>query len=256
LPAATGMKKTKRTTMTFWDHVEELRRRVLVAAVFIVAGTVAGYILFPPVIRIMQASLGEQLYAFQIAEGFFVRLKTAVSIGLFLSLPFLVFELVLFIIPALNGKEKRILFAFLLSSYALFLGGMAFAFKGILPVTMQFLKSSEFFPQNVGRMLSLTEYLDFYLVFLLGFGICFQFPIVMLLVMKLRIVPFSFFTKNFKYFLIAIFIVAAVVTPSPDVVSQIMMAIPMLALYLLTLLVAKLTGLGKTKEKSTADGRR
>jgi len=86
------------------------------------------------------------------------------------------------------------------------------------------------------------------MVFLVGFGLCFQFPIVILLILKFRILPFSFFTKNFKYVIIIIFIIAAVITP-PDVVSQIMMAIPMLALYALSLLIAKIFGLGRAEGK-------
>jgi sec-independent protein translocase protein TatC len=234
--------------MTFWEHVGELRKRLIIASCFVIAGTVAGYILFPDFVQIMQSSLGEQLYAFQIAEGFLVRFEIAFAIGLFLSLPILIFEIVLFILPALKPREKKILLGFLLSSYALFLCGIAFAFQSVLPYSVQFFKSAEFFPENVGRLISFKEYLDFFLVFLLAFGVCFQFPIVMLVILKLKILPLKFFTKNFKYFVIVIFIVAAIITP-PDVVSQIMVALPMLALYSLSLLIARITRLGREEKR-------
>jgi sec-independent protein translocase protein TatC len=238
----------KRTTasMTFRQHIEEFRRRIIVAALFVTAGSAAGYVLFPWFMDAVRQVIGENLYAFGIAEGFLTRLKIALSIGLFLSLPVVIMEIVLFILPALKTREKRTLVVFLITGYVLFLGGVAFAFKGVLPYAVAFLTSAEFFPENVGRLISFRQFLDFFMTFLLGFGACFQFPIVMLLILKFNVLPLRFFTKNFKYMIIVILIVAAVITP-PDVVSQVALAVPLLALYCLTLVIAKLTGLGKNR---------
>jgi sec-independent protein translocase protein TatC len=232
--------------MPFWEHVEELRKRIIIASLFVIAGTIAGYILYPQFVDLMLKTIGEQLFAFQITEGFLVRLKIALAIGLFLSLPIVVFEIVLFILPALKANEKKILLAFLLCSYILFLGGIAFAFQACFTPAIQFFKSTDFYPENVGRMISFTDFFDFFMGFLMAFGICFQFPIVIILLLKFRIVPFRFFLKNFRYFIIVIFIAAAVITPSVDAVTCTFVALPMLALYSLTLLIAKLTGLAKS----------
>lgn len=241
------MAQKKQTSMTFWEHIEELRKRVIIASLFVIVGAVAGYILYPYFVHIMQVSLGEELFAFQISEGFIVRLKIAVAIGLFVSLPVVIFELVLFIFPALKKNEKKILLALLIAAYILFLGGMAFAFNSVLPMSIQFLKSPEFNPDKVGRMIRIDEFLNFYTTFLLGFGLCFEFPVVILLLMKFNIASFRFFMKNFKYIVIVIFVLSALITP-PDIISQLMMALPMLVLYVLTLAVAKLTGLAKKTE--------
>jgi len=234
--------------MTFWDHVEELRRRVIVSCIFVLAGSVAGYFIFPELIKVLVSLAGDELYAFEIAEGFMVRMKIALTTGLFLSLPVIIFEIAVFIKPALMPREKIIMICLLTGTFLLFTGGVIFAFQAVLPYSIQFLKSNEFFPDKVGLLVSLDEFIDFFMTFLIGFGLCFQFPIVMLLFLKFRIVPFSFFVKNFRYMIIFIFVVAAIITP-PDVISQIAVALPMLALYGISLLAAKLLGLGLDERK-------
>jgi sec-independent protein translocase protein TatC len=236
--------------MTFWEHVAELRRRVIVAAAFVVAGTVAGYFIFPWFVRILITLAGEELYGMDLSEGFLVRMKASISIGFFLSLPVIVFEISRFLLPALSRNEKRLMVGLLLSFFILFSGGIAFALQAALPYSIQFLKSPEFFPENVSRLISLSNFLDFFMTYIIGFGLCFQFPIVIILVLKFKILPFSFFSKNFKYVVIVIFIVAAVITP-PDVISQIAVALPMTALYALSLLVAKIFKLGREERKES-----
>jgi sec-independent protein translocase protein TatC len=249
------MKKRSADSLSFWEHVEELRRRAIVAALCVTAGSVAGYLLFPWFVNMIYQAVGEQLYAFAVTEGFLVRLKTAVSLGVFISLPVIVGEIALFVLPALTPREKVTLIVLLVSAFTLFAGGLAFAFQGVLPITVQFLRSPEFFPDNVSRLISFRDFLDFFMTFLVGFGVCFQFPIVMLLALKFNVLPLRFFTRHFKVVVILIFVLAAVITP-PDVVSQIALALPLLALYSLTLLLAKILGLGTAVRESRSGARR
>ncbi len=249
------MKNRSADSMSFWEHVEEFRRRAIVAALCVAAGSVAGYLLFPCFVNMIHRAVGEHLYAFAVTEGLLVRLKTAISLGLFISLPVIVGEIALFVLPALAPREKVILIVLLVAAFTLFAGGLAFAFRGVLPLTVQFLRSPEFFPDNVSRLISFRDFLDFFLTFLVSFGVCFQFPIVMLLALKFNVLPLRFFTRHFKIVVILIFVLAAVITP-PDVVSQIALALPLLALYSLTLLIAKITGLGKTVREKRSGARR
>lgn len=230
--------------MTFWEHIYELRKRIFIVFGAVVIFSILGYFLFSYFVDIITEIIGEKLYALDIAEGFITRLRISFLIGFFLSIPILLFELSLFIFPALNKKEKRFMLLLLLTTFILFSLGIIFAFKAVLPISIEFLKSEVFFPDNVDRLISYNNFITFFFQFLVGFGISFQFPIVLLFLMKVGVLKVSVLIKNFKYVVIIIFTVAAIITP-PDVVSQIMLAIPMLVLYTLCIILGKIFKLGE-----------
>jgi sec-independent protein translocase protein TatC len=229
--------------MTFWGHVFELRRRVLVVVAALAAFSAAGYLLFPLIFDVVSHILSEQLYVTVLTEGFVTRLRIAVLVGAFLALPVLVFEASAFVFPALSPKERRFLLLLLASSTLLFLGGIAFAFRTVLPISIRFLTSGTFFPQSLSRLLSYQDFISFLVTFLLGFGLCFEFPVVLLFLMKVRVLTLSTMIHSFRWFVIAILTVAAIMTP-PDVVSQLMLALPMIVLYLLCILIGRILKLG------------
>ncbi|MCX7028702.1 MAG: twin-arginine translocase subunit TatC [Spirochaetes bacterium] len=233
----------KNLTMPFWGHVYELRRRVLVVAAALAVFSVAGYVVFPMIFDVISQTLTEDLYVTALTEGFVTRLRIAVLIGAFLALPILVFEVAAFIFPALSRRERRFMLLLLLSSFILFVGGMAFGFQSVLPISIRFLRSETFFPQNLHRLLSYQDFISFLFTFLLGFGLCFEFPVVLLFLLKVRILSLRIMIRSFRWFLIVILTVAAIMTP-PDVVSQLMLALPMIVLYLLCILIGKLMRLG------------
>jgi sec-independent protein translocase protein TatC len=239
---AKTLKKSK--TLTFWEHVYEIRNRVLVVLVFTVITTIISYFLFHNFIEILHNIVGEELYVTDITEGFAARIKVSILMGLFLSIPLLFFETILFIFPALNKKQKILTLVILISTFSLFLFGVILAFKSVLPLSVAFLKSKDFFPENVNRLISYNHFIDFFFQFLIGFGICFQFPLVLIFLLKINILKLKFLIDKFKYFIIAIFIIAAIITP-PDVLSQILLAVPMVFLYLLTIGIAFLFRLGR-----------
>lgn len=230
--------------MPFWNHLLELRNRLLVILAFVLLFSILGYLIFPYLYDGVSVLLRENLYAVNVTEGFSMRISIALFVGVVLSLPVLTFEAVLFLLPALKRSEKATLISLLGASLLLFVGGMAFAFKSVLPVGLAFLRTDEFFPAGLYRMMSYRSFFSFVSQFMLGFGICFQFPVVLIFLMKLGILKVSGLIKSFKYVLVLILVVSAVLTPSSDVVSQVMLAVPMTVLYAICIVAAKAFRIG------------
>jgi len=229
--------------MTYWDHVYDLRKKIFIILISIVIFSFAGYYLFPYLIDIIIDVIGEDLYVSVITEGFITRIKIAVIIGLTLSIPMLLFQLVLFVFPALKRSEKIFILIGVISCSILFILGVFFSYKVVLPISIRFLKSEFFYPQNVNRIIFYNKFITFFFQFLLGFGVCFQFPILIIILLKLNIIQMNFLIKNFKYFIIICFIISAVLTP-PDILSQLLLGLPMILLYLLCIVIGKIIRLG------------
>lgn len=235
---------SKNKLMTYWEHVYEIRNRLLLVIGSVLMFTIGGYFFFPVFIKSIQSILGETLYATQIAEGFLTRLKVGFLTGLFLTIPVFFVEIILFLFPALNKRQKLFFSLTMCISFLLFLVGIFFAYKSVLPLSVRFLKSKIFFPEEIDRIISYTTYINFFFQFLFGFGICFQFPIVVIFLMKIKIISVNFLLKNYKYFIIIVFLIAALLTP-PDIMSQVLLGIPMLFLYGICILIGKIFKLGK-----------
>jgi sec-independent protein translocase protein TatC len=231
--------------MPFWDHIFELRRRLFIFLLTVLVFSISSYIIYPHFFNLIHNIINEDLYAREILEGFMTRLKFSVILGLFLSIPVFLSQLVLFIYPALKRNEKIFFIITIFVTFTLFVAGIVFAYKYVMPVSMRFLKSSNFFPNYVKLQLTYQNFIKFFFQFLIGFGICFEFPVVLILLLKIGLIKQKFLIKNFKYFIIFIFVAAAILTPSTDVASQLMLALPMIILFLLTIVIAKIFRLGK-----------
>lgn len=236
-------KNLKEKIMPFWSHVFEIRNRLLIVSIFVLIFSVGGYFIFPQFYKIIQNTIGEKLYATNITEGFLTRLRTSVLLGVFFSIPILLFEIVLFLVPALNKKNKIYLLIVLICSFILFMLGIHFAYQIVLPISIEFLTSSTFFPDTLNRLISYTAFTSFFFQFLIGFGLCFQFPLVLLFLMKIGVLKLSFLIKNFKYAFAAVLIISAIITP-PDIISQLLLSLPMIILYILCIFVGKIFRLG------------
>jgi len=221
---------TKERIMPFWDHVVEFRNRMLIVAAVGGLFAVGGYIFFPSFIRILYPIIGEDLYVTGIAEGFLMRVEASVICGIFLSLPLFFSQISFFMAPALSAKQRFILLLGLCVSLTLFIGGIVFAFKTVLPLSIVFLKADAFFPENVNRLISFSDFLRFFFQFLLGFGLFFEFPVALMLLMGMKVITPINLLKKSKILIPLIFFISAVLTP-PDVVSQVLLAAPMVALY-------------------------
>lgn len=229
--------------MPFWDHVYELRRRMFVVLLSVALFSVGGYYAFPPLVEMVTEIVNEGLYATSITEGFVTRLKVAVLIGAACSVPLFTAELLLFVAPAMRTRQKFWATLTVVVAFIVFVGGFLFAFEKVLPISVAFLKSETFFPGNVNRLISYGLFLNFFFRFLFGFGLFFEFPVVMIVLLKLGIIDRAFLKRNFKYFIGLIFLLAAIITP-PDLVSQVLLATPMVVLYVVMLAVAKLFRIG------------
>jgi len=216
--------------MTFVEHLVELRVRLMKGLIAIVVFSVAGYIFKDAVLNVIKRPLGETvpLHAFDLFEQFFASLRIAVYTGLFFGLPFLVYQILMFCLPALKPNEKRVIVVGLCFGVVLLYGGIVFSYVLILPMLIPQL--SGFFSTGVEQTFSLNMYVNKIFRFIIGFGLGFQLPIVLIILVRIGVVSVAALRKNRKYMIVGIFVLAAVLTP-PDLISQVLLAVPLLALY-------------------------
>jgi sec-independent protein translocase protein TatC len=187
-------------------------------------------------------------------EAFFIYMKIAFFASLFLTSPYTLYQIWKFISPGLYRHEKRYVVPFVISSTVLFIGGVCFGYFIALPPAFSFFL--EFSTDFLKPMISFREYLDLSLKFLLAFGISFEMPVFIFFMTKIGIVNSGMLSRQRRWAILLIFIAAAVLTPSPDALSQILMAIPLLILYELSIIVARFAERGKKgkKEETEASG--
>lgn len=231
--------------MSFTEHLDELRRRLIICLVAVGIGFALSYsfaerlfaILMRPLIQAMP--VGEKLVFTALPEAFFTYFKVALIAGVAFASPVILYQTWCFVAPGLYDKERRALFPVVLVSTLFFLGGALFGYFVVFPFGFKFFIS--FASDYVRVMPSLRESLGFATWLLLVFGIVFETPVVILILARLGIVNAEKLRRNQKYAILIIFIVAALLTP-PDVVSQFLMAIPLMILYELGIWLAKLFG--------------
>ncbi len=182
---------------------------------------------------------GGQLIAVEVASPFFAPLKLAFFVAVFAVMPWLLYQAWAFVAPGLYKREKRLAFPLLASALVLFYSGCAFAFFVVLPSVFGFL--AKVTPDGVAMMTDINAYLDFVLVIFLAFGISFELPVALVILVLLGWVTPKQLSEWRGYAIVGIFIVAAVITP-PDVISQLLLAIPMCLLYEAGILAARLVG--------------
>ena len=232
-----GQRKHDGTSLklTFLDHALELRSRLILSLGFLLLGSVAGYFFEDRILAFLVRPLGQPLYYTSPGGGFSFTLEIAVFFGFVVCLPFLVFQSLRFVEPAIP-KRARFSVGFLLGgSLFLMLAGMAFAYFVSLPIALNFL--SKFSSDEVKSLISAREYFSFVLTYLLGFGLLFQLPLVLVFVNRTVPLRFSQLMRWQRLVILGAFVVAAVLTPTPDVVNQTIMAIPIILLYQLAILI-------------------
>lgn len=246
--------------LSLTEHLEELRTRLLrclIAIVigfsicfpfkeklfdFLIAPLVGAALDTPKAAALLKAlNAPNNIIATGIAEPFFVYLKTALLSSLLLILPYLIFEFWLFVSPGLYKKEKRFLLPIIFLSIVFFVMGALFAYFIAFPWGFRFLLS---YSENVTPLLSMKEYFSFASKTLFAFGLAFELPLVLTGLARIGVVTPAFLAKNRKYAILIAFIVAAILTP-PDVVSQIMLGVPLVFMYELGIIGARMA----TKER-------
>ena len=214
--------------MTLVGHLGELRRRIIVSVVSVVVGALAAYYYIDELMRFVTAPAGK-LYFMSPAEGFFAYLKLAVFAGFMLALPVVLWQVWAFVAPALTSGEKKWAFIMVPGAVALFFTGVAFAYLLVWPAAVKFFLG--FGSESLQPMLSLGQYLSFLLSFILPFGIIFDLPLVLLVLAKMGIISSRFLAKQRRVMVVVAFIVGGIITPTPDIFTQTMMAVPIILLY-------------------------
>ena len=227
---------------SFFSHLVELRQRLLkavlaVGAVLLCLLPFANKLyawLAEPLLRNLPA--GGKLVAIEVASPFFTPLKLAFCTALVIAMPVVLYQLWAFVAPGLYRHEKRLGVPLLVSSVALFYLGGAFAYFLVLPMVFSFL--AKITPEGVAMMTDIGKYLDFVLVIFFAFGLCFEVPVAVVILVALGWVTPTQLTESRGYVVVGAFVVAAVLTP-PDVVSQVMLAVPMCLLYEIGIIAAR-----------------
>ncbi|MGH7369656.1 MAG: twin-arginine translocase subunit TatC [Candidatus Methylomirabilaceae bacterium] len=245
--------------MSFVSHLEELRKRLIVSLVAIGIGFVLTFSYSETILRILKRPLTADLvfsrsYPFvrsvprpglpidliflAPAEAFWMHMKIAFLTGLLLVLPIVLHQIWKFIAPGLLPHEKRYALPFVVLGTTFFFFGLLFCFYFVLPFALKFLLTYK--TENLKPMLSIGNYVDFTAKFLLAFGLIFELPLAIGVAAKVGLVTPQFLSRNRKYAILINFVIAAILTPTPDVFNQFLMALPMCLLYEVGIVAARL----------------
>jgi sec-independent protein translocase protein TatC len=230
--------------MSFLEHLEELRKRIIYSLIAVTVGFFAcwnyhefifRYVQRPVMDALQRNGMAEKLVYLNPTEPFNLYLKVAFLAGLFVTSPFVLYQVWLFISPGLYRNEKRYVLPFMFSTVFLFLGGGLFAYKMVYPAALNFLidDGKQFQP-----MITIGEYTDLFLTIMLGMGVIFEMPILVFFLSMMGIVSPAWMWRNVRYSILVIFIVAAILTPTTDILNMCLFAAPMVGLYLLSIGVA------------------
>lgn len=231
-------------TMGFLEHLEELRKRIVYSIVAVVVCFFGCWFAAPRLVAIMQAPIvkvlkenhqpGMLVYQHPV-DPFNLFLKVAGVAGLFVASPIVLYQLWLFIAPGLYKNEKRYVFPFMLSSVTLFLAGGYFGYRVVLPKALEFLID---FGKQFQPMITIEEYTSLFVTLIVGMGVIFEMPILVFFLALMGIVSAGWMWRNIRYSILAIFIIAAIITPTPDIVNMCIFAAPMIGLYVLSIAIA------------------
>lgn len=219
--------------MTITEHLEELRKVLLVSLAALAVATVITYFGFRSQLLSLLTrpvkELGVSLVYITPAEAFFTSIKMSFLAAIFLALPVILWEVWSFILPALHPHERRWVYIVMPFSLIFFFGGIVFGYSVVLPVALRFLLVTA--SEGFQPLITISRYLGFLTTFVLPFGVIFQLPLVVMLLTRLGLVSPQFLARNRKLAVLVIMVIAAVITPTPDVVSQLLLGLPMVLLY-------------------------
>lgn len=223
-------------------HIADLRKRLVISSITLIVMFFVCFAFYEPILNWMmvpvEAALPQnsQMVAVEIQETFFTALKVAFFAGFIASLPVIFWQLWLFLAPGLYEHEKKLVIPFVFFGTLMFLVGASFAYYIVVPLGFDFLIA---FGSTVVTVLpSIGKYVDFFTKLLFGFGIAFELPVVTFFLAKIGLVDDRMLKDFFRYAIVIIFIVAAILTP-PDVLSQLLMAAPLILLYGISIYIAK-----------------
>ncbi len=227
---------TTNGSMSIIAHLTELRKRLIRSLIAIGIGSCVAYYFIEDIMHILTGPAGK-LYYMQPAEAFFTYIKVAVFVGFLLALPIVLYQIWRFILPALIGMERYLISVIVPISLILFMAGLAFSFFFVMPAGIKFLMG--FSTEELQPMFSLKQYFDFVIAFLLPFGFIFEMPLAIILLAKVGIINSKFLAKQQRLVIFLTFVIGAIISPTPDVFSQSMIAIPMILLYEISYVIVR-----------------
>jgi sec-independent protein translocase protein TatC len=240
-------------SMPLLVHLEELRKRIILSVVGVVAGFFSCWSFADRIFGLMQQPIIQALRHHGLSGGlvylnptepFNLYLEVGFVAGLFVASPFVFYQLWLFIAPGLYRKEKRYVLPFLVSTVALFLAGGLFGYKMVYPASLDFLIA---YGQRFQPMITIGEYTRLFLTIIVGLGVIFEMPILVFFLALMRVITARWMWRNLRYSILAIFVLAAIVTPTTDILNMCLFAAPMVGLYGISIGVAWLANPGHAR---------
>ncbi|MGB8957773.1 MAG: twin-arginine translocase subunit TatC [Candidatus Aminicenantales bacterium] len=246
----TGKGRKSPDEMTFLEHLEDLRKRLFYSFIALFVGFVPGWIFAKDIYKILARPVtqylpeGTKLAFTGLTAPFMLYMKVAFLASLFVMSPFVFLQIWYFVAPGLYQKEKKYVIPFVLMTTFFFALGAAFGYFLVFPWACRFFLKlgADFQP-----VIKVDEYFGFALKVLLGIALVFELPTLVFFLAKMGLITARWMIRNFKYAVLVVFIIAAVITPTPDAITQSIVALPMLALYGLSILIALVVGRGKKK---------
>ena len=227
--------------MTVVEHLEELRRRLIISVIAVLATTIVAYIIYKPILNfLLHPVISKQVpevYYPGIVSGFVIRVKVSMFVGVVMALPIILWQIWRFVTPGLQDNEKKYAVPFVLSSLGLFALGTFFAFL-ILPVGIRWLLTFTVGPKT-GPFIFIDQYLSFLMFMILAFGISFEFPLLLVFLAGVGILSSDKLKKYRRHAILGTAVVAAVATPSQDPYSMAVMWVPLYILYEVSIVVIK-----------------
>jgi len=242
--------------MTFLEHLEDLRKRLFYSFIAVFAGVVPCWFFAKPLYNILARPVtqylpeGTKLAFTHLTAPFMLYLKTAFLGGLLLTSPFIFLQLWYFVAPGLYRKEKKYVVPFVFMTTFFFVLGVYFGYKIVFPWACRFFITlgSDFQP-----VITVDQYFTFALRILLGIGLIFELPTLVYFLSRIGVITARWMIKNFKYAVLAIFVIAAVITPTPDMITQSIVAVPMIGLYGISILIALVVRRNKERRKKAEE---
>lgn len=223
-------------------HIVELRKRLTISFVSVIIAFIVCFAFWEPILAWMSEPLkvalpkGSEIIFTQVQEVFFTAMKVAFFAGLIVALPIIFWQFWLFVAPGLYDNEKKYVIPFVISATFMFLCGAGFCYYFVIPLGFEFLIA--FGGKLFTALPSIGEYVGFFTKLLVAFGLAFELPVITFFLAKIGLVDDEMLRKYFRHSIVLIFIFAAIVTP-PDVISQLLMAFPLIGLYGISIIIAK-----------------
>lgn len=222
--------------MTLTEHLQELRGCLIKSIAALILGTGCSVYFLQDIMDILTTA-AKELYYMRPAEAFMIYMKVALLSGLILSSPFILYELYSFVRPALTLRERRFTLICIPLSLVLFITGMLFSYSFVFPRGLEFFLG--FAAGKVNPLISMESYLDFMLMLVVPFGFAFNVPVVLTLLAYLNIISAKMLMKYQRHVILVAFIIAGVITPTPDIITQTLLAVPLILLYEVSIVIIK-----------------